>query len=268
MTDNKTQSKVTKLSKSPESFCEENKSLSSEINAVKTDVVSESVKSANSKTEYKDSDVENKKTMKSFISETSDKASKLSKKLFAATKKTTLSIAKAAADKLSPAFKSIHKKLGVKFYIASGLLAVCLLICSLTCSLGYKVTMNGKTLGIISSAETYNKVYAEINDNVFDMTGKNFDLPSEAKFSLTIAPNNSFCSEEQFAENLKSVSADMIPAYTIVIDDKMVVALPSQDMAVSAITEYKNSGKKTEYNWVLSMSEVYDDDAWEDSKGE
>ena len=171
------------------------------------------------KTEQKNSDVKNKKTMKDYILKTVDKISK----------------------KLSDVFKSFHKKLGTKFYIAGSLIAACLVICALTCSLGYKVTVNGKTIGIISSADAYNEIYTEINDNVFDMTGKTFDLPADAKISLTIAPKNNFTTKEQFAENLKSISPDMIPAYTVVIDDKMIVALPSQDMAISAISEYKNA---------------------------
>jgi len=254
LSDTSTQSKVTKLSKSPDCFCEVDKKATAESNVVKADVMSDCSEAISAENVQEHSD--NNNSAKSFILKTANKilnfsktAAKCTKKaisrftgLFAAIDKKALKgFCNNLKNNLTSAAKSLRKKIGVKFFIVSGMIAVCLVVCSLTCSFGYKVTVNGRTLGIISSVDDYNKIYEEINKNVFEMTGESFKLPADAKISLTFAPNRSFQSEEQFAENLKSVSTDMIPAYTVVIDDKMIVALPSQDMAVSAVSEYKNA---------------------------
>ncbi len=133
----------------------------------------------------------------------------------------------------------LESKIRLAFF--ASLAAVCLMLCLCTCSVGYKVSLNGKTLGLIPSKQMFEDVYQSISENVFSLTGEDFDLTGETELTMTLALNRNFQSEEQLAEILKSVSSDMIPAYTILIDNKMVVALPSEEMALSAINEYKNS---------------------------
>lgn len=144
-------------------------------------------------------------------------------------------------NKLNFLLRKISTESGIKLIISGGLALVCLVICLCTCSVGYKVTINGKTLGLIPSKQMYDDVYKNISENVFSMTGQDFSIPSDAELTMTIALNRNFQSEEQFAESLKSISSDMVPAYTVLIDNKMVVALPSESMALSALNEYKNS---------------------------
>lgn len=129
----------------------------------------------------------------------------------------------------------------VRLIISGSLLAACLIICLCTCSVGYKVTVAGRTLGLIPSQQMFNDVYESISENVFSMTGQDFSIPAEAELKMTLALNRSFQCQEQFAESLKSVSPDMVPAYTVLIDKKMVVSLPSEEMALAALNEYKNS---------------------------
>ena len=144
-------------------------------------------------------------------------------------------------DKIIDIAKSFRSEAGAKITIFASLLTICFLICIFTCSFGYKVTANGRTLGIIASKQMYEQIYNGISENVFNMTGKPFTTPAEPKLTLAFALNRNFLSEEQFAENLKSISSEMIPAYTVVIDDKMVVALPGKEMAEDAVNEYKNA---------------------------
>ncbi|MBE7027402.1 MAG: hypothetical protein E7407_00025 [Ruminococcaceae bacterium] len=129
----------------------------------------------------------------------------------------------------------------VRLIISGSLLVACLIICLCTCSVGYKVTVAGRTLGLIPSRQMFNDVYKSISENVFSMTGQDFSIPAEAELKMTLSLNRSFQCREQFAESLKSVSPDMIPAYTVLIDKKMIVALPSKEMALDTVNEYKNS---------------------------
>lgn len=151
------------------------------------------------------------------------------------------SIYRNSKNKVAHITESLHTETGAKIAVFSSLIAVCFFICIFTCSFGYKVTVNGRTLGIIDSKQMYQQVYSEINENVFNMTGEPFSVPEEPKLTLAFALNRNFLSEEQFAESLKSISKEMIPAYTVVVDGKMIVALPGKEMAEAAVNEYKNS---------------------------
>ena len=164
-------------------------------------------------------------------------------------------------DKLCFSLKKLRSEAGTKLIFLVSLVAFCFTICLFSCSVGYKVTVGNIDLGIISSSETYNEVYHDICENVFNLSGKEFTLPDKARLYKTIALKRSFLTKEQFAENLKSTSADMIPAYTIVIDNKMIVSLPSEKMAREALNEYKNSFstgiKGTEPEFANTVEIVY-----------
>lgn len=207
MTEINTPSKVTKLNKAPETICEQNDDILNEKTCL-----------------------EEKSSKHNLISESISKISNYSKRLFSAKNK-----------KIKAVSKILHSEKGIKYIITGSIAVVCLIACFLTCSIGYKVSIGDKTLGFISSKDIYNESFQEINENVFNLTGKEFIISEDAKLSMAIAQNKHFQTKEQFKESLKSTSYDMIPAYTILIDNKMVVSLPNEEMAYSTIEEYKNS---------------------------
>ncbi len=129
----------------------------------------------------------------------------------------------------------------LKYAIVGVLAVICAAICVSTCSLGYKVTVGDVSLGVISSKSIYNEVFNNVSEDVFTLTGKEFELSGKPEFSLTIIPDRNILSRSEFTEKLKSLSNMMIPAYTIVIDGEMVVSLPTEEMAKTAVEEYKES---------------------------
>lgn len=138
-------------------------------------------------------------------------------------------------------FKKISKEQMLKFVIAGGLIAVSLVLCFTTYTFGYTVKVGDEKLGMVSSAKTAQKAMEDIKEEVFSMTGKNFKLKDDLDISLSIAPKKDVVEYNELTEKLKSASDMFVPAYTIVVDDKSVLALPSEEMALSTLDEYKES---------------------------
>ena len=203
MTETTTRSKVTKLNKAPEAFSKQNESIINE-NIDKTQ--------SNNKESIIAKSV---KKIKEFFSTMTDIIFKLPAKL--------------------------KTENGIKYAIASGIAVVCLIMCCLTCSVGYKVKIGSNALGVISSKKIYDETFQKINEEVFSLTGKEFTLSDDARFSMTISLKKDIQTKEEFEETLKSASSDMIPAYTVLVDNEMVVSLPNEKMALSLVDEYKNS---------------------------
>lgn len=142
--------------------------------------------------------------------------------------------------------KKFNRDQMVKFIIAGGLVAVSLVLCLTTYTFGYTVKVGDEKLGMVSSAKTAQKAMDDIKEEVFSMTGKNFKLRDELDISLSVAPKKDVVEYDELTERLKSASDMFVPAYTIVVDDKSVLALPSEEMALSTLDEYKESLKPEE----------------------
>lgn len=241
LVETKTNAKVTKLNKEPEHYCSiQNEESANEIKTSgklisvateKINAVSDKVSRLSKKC------IPAKEAVSQKFSSVKEAVSNSGNKAFAKCKEAFTSV----LEKTMPFIERKGKDNALKIAIAGGLLVICFVLCSATCSFGYKVSVGDATLGVIPSKETLENVMSDLNDEVFAITGEEFKLPAEPKASLRFSLDRNMLSEASFAESLKSVSPAMIPAYTILVDGKMVVALPSEKMASETVEEYKYS---------------------------
>ena len=230
MVHTETEAKVTKLNEKPSHYC-----------IIKERTNTETVKTEGSL----------EKDIALNIDKISQKAQSLIEKCESVrdiTSKAVYNIVKRGKDLTISAVKNLkHLKKqkaqenSLKYAIVGTLALISIVVCVLTCSLGYKVTVGDVSLGIIPSKSMFSDVYGDINENVFALTGKELELSHEPKLSLNIAPDRNILTRIEFTEKLKSASNMMIPAYTVVIDGKMIVALPTEEMARQTVEEYKES---------------------------
>ncbi len=108
-----------------------------------------------------------------------------------------------------------------------------------TCSLACKIKLGDKEIGTLPSEQIYYEILSDVKEEVLDTASVDFEPSGDLSVSKVIVGKGQFSETKDVKERLKSTSSDMIPAWGITVDDKTVVALPSQEDALNVLDEYK-----------------------------
>ena len=126
-----------------------------------------------------------------------------------------------------------------------------------TCSLACKIKLGDKEIGTLPSEQIYYEILSDVKEEVLDTASVDFEPSGDLSVSKVIVGKGQFSEAKDVKERLKSTSSDMIPAWGITVDDKTVVALSSQEDALSVLDEYKKQFENgTEFVSFYSRVEV------------
>ncbi|MBE7041217.1 MAG: M23 family metallopeptidase [Ruminococcaceae bacterium] len=125
--------------------------------------------------------------------------------------------------------------------VVAGAVTAVVIVFSCTCSIGTEISVGDQVIGVAKNAAVYDVLLEKINHEVGYVIDGGFTPVAEPSFSTRLIVKNGFTSEAEMAERLKATGTDMIPAYGVLVDGELVFALPNKDMALSVLTDYKNS---------------------------
>ena len=113
---------------------------------------------------------------------------------------------------------------------------------------GYTVKVENVVLGTVATKGEYYEILDEVKTEVDNISEIDFEPIAEEEFSVGIVSLDSFSEKEEIAENVKAISAGMVPAATITADGNFVVALENFDDAVKLKDTYLESFKTDNEN--------------------
>ena len=235
MSAQKTEAKVIKIEKSPAEYYaphKVNNIACSTINAQKKERVTEWIKES--------SECQGKRVFKTFEDNKKIKSDReifaeLVTPLFIKSKKALKNITKkAVSGALGHTKKLVFS--GVASLVVGAILVS--VICT-TCSLACKIKLGDKEIGTLPSEAIYYEILSDVKEEVLNTASVDFEPSGDLSVSKVIVGKGQFSEEKDVKERLKSTSSDMIPAWGITVDDKTVVALPSQEDALAVLDEYK-----------------------------
>jgi len=132
------------------------------------------------------------------------------------------------------------QRLGAAVASTCVVLAVAVILLSV-CSLSYSVSIGGMELGLVQNKAAYESalqaVYAELSDGSYE--GIQFD--AEPAYALRLIAKGDYTPQEKLVERIKATSGDMLPAYGVYANGKIVFSLPNEEMAQSVLDTYKES---------------------------
>ncbi len=122
-----------------------------------------------------------------------------------------------------------------------GIVATVAIILACTCSIGFEISVGDQVIGTAKNRSAYDALLEKINREVAYVSGGGFVPAAEPTFSTRLIAKNAFTPEAEMAERLKATNQDMIPAYSVSVDDEIVFALTNKDAVLSVLADYKNS---------------------------
>ena len=108
-----------------------------------------------------------------------------------------------------------------------------------TCSIAYQVRLGDKVIGTVKDESTYYQILSDVQEEVAEISEIAFEPRGELNVNMRLIPKGTLTDEEEIKEKLKSTSADMIPAYAVLVNSKPIMALPNQQMAIDVLEAYK-----------------------------
>ncbi len=133
------------------------------------------------------------------------------------------------------------KRLILSGTVVAGAIATVAILLVCTCSIGLEISVNDQVIGIAKNTSVYDALLEKINREIAYVSSGGFTPAAEPAFSTRLIAKNGFTSEAEMAERLKATSTNMIPAYSVSVNDEIVFALTNEAAALSVLTDYKNS---------------------------
>ncbi len=124
--------------------------------------------------------------------------------------------------------------------VSMGAAAVACLVLACTCSVGYVITSEGQTLGVLKNKETYHRLLTEINQEIAYVSTESF-APQRLDFSVQLIPKGRFSDETDVKERLKATDYGMLPAYAVYADGEVLFALANEQTAREVLDGYMKS---------------------------
>lgn len=94
---------------------------------------------------------------------------------------------------------------------------------------GYEVTVDGKSIGIIESAERAGAMLAAVNDELADAYGREVHIAPDIRLRAKIAAGEKIISDAELHDGIAASSDKMVEAATIVVDLKETVSIASEE---------------------------------------
>lgn len=148
------------------------------------------------------------------------------------------------------------KKIGLNTAVSLAMLLVFAVFIACFCTVGTDVYVDGAKIGTISSKSDFNALVSEINDEIMPYGETEFSSSNDVSFSPRLILKGDLTEPAEVKERLKSTSADMIPAYAIVVDGIPVLALASEDMAQNVLEDFKNNFKDGKESDISFLNDV------------
>lgn len=137
-------------------------------------------------------------------------------------------------------FAALHaKKLAVSGVASVVLIGVSAVVIFSTCSMGFHIKLGDKDIGTLPSEQLYYDILSDVKEEVLDTADMDFEPSGELQVNMTLVGKGQFTEPEEVKEKLKATSSEMVPAWTVKVDDKQVVALSVQQDALGVLDEYK-----------------------------
>ncbi len=172
-------------------------------------------------------------------------------------RKTAESAAKKAASLLAYCRENLTeqaKNLMVSIGVSAALIVAAAVLLFVTTSIGYQISANGQVLGTSPSKTAYEETLSLINHELSYVNPDAFSLEN-VDISLKLVPKGKFTSESDLREALKSVSADMIPAYGIYADGRLLFSMPNEATAKALLDDYQAEFSENRDDVVASFCE-------------
>ena len=125
--------------------------------------------------------------------------------------------------------------------VSAAIAATACFVLMSTCSIGYEITVGDRVLGTVKSKATYEALITDINREIGYVSQAGFSPETEPDISLKIIPKGAFTADGDVKEMLKSVDADMLPAYGVYVDGEIIFAMANEQAALSVLRDYKDS---------------------------
>ncbi len=105
-------------------------------------------------------------------------------------------------------------------------------------SVGYTVVVEDTVVGTVATKTEYYQVLDEVKTEVKDISDAEFEVSGEETFHVELVKKDEFTEKEELAENLKSISEEMIEAFGISYNGTLIAALASQEEADAVLSRY------------------------------
>lgn len=153
-------------------------------------------------------------------------------------RKTAFSV-KTSFENFCLSVKAFAKKAGLNAAVSLGLLLATVLFTALFCTVAYDVTLDGSEIGTIAEKSDFDKLIAEINDEILPYGEVTFRQTAEPEFSPKLILKGNVTGSALMKEKIKSTSSEMIPAYAVTVDGVPAFALASAEIAADVLNTYK-----------------------------
>lgn len=150
------------------------------------------------------------------------------------------------------AFAVIHaKKLAVSGVASLALAGVSAAVVLSTCTLACRIKLGDKEIGTLPSEQVYYEILSDVKEEVLDTADVDFEPSGELKVDKVLVAKDQFSKPEEVKQRLKATSSEMLPAWSVAVDGKAVVAMTDQSDALGLLEDLKN--QYAEENAALSF---------------
>jgi len=128
--------------------------------------------------------------------------------------------------------------------------------------IGIEVFVEDQLVGIVHGKEEYNQCLKEVVDELRDYVGMEVEIDKKPELSSKIVNKKAFTSPKDFKRSLKSIFDESIGAYAVLVDGKMITAVPDELTAKSVLEElkkpYTSSGEdiKVEFDKQIEIKKM------------
>ena len=105
-------------------------------------------------------------------------------------------------------------------------------------SVGYTVIVEDTVVGTVATKTEYYQVLDAVKTEVKDISDVEFEVGGEETFHVELVKKDKFTEKEELAENLKSISDEMVEAFGISYNGTLLAALASQEEADTVLSRY------------------------------
>lgn len=105
-------------------------------------------------------------------------------------------------------------------------------------SIGYTVKVDDTVVGTVATKSEYYEVLDEVKSEVKTIANVEFEPAGEESFHVELVKKEDFTQKEELAENIKSMSDEMVQAASITYDGEFYAALPTEDETNNILNKY------------------------------
>ena len=131
------------------------------------------------------------------------------------------------------------KRLAASGVACAILFGSCTVTIFATCTMACRIKLGDKEIGTLPSEQAYYEILSDVKEEVFNVADIEFEPSGELSVNHVLIGKGQYTSEEVVKEKLKSTSGEMIPAWTVSVEDDTVVALATQKEALSMLDNFK-----------------------------